>query len=218
MDDATPISIRTGRPEDAARAAPLVYSSGPAAFDYVFGARALELLESSFERDEGLFGCGNHDVAELEGRAVGVGAFYDQAILRARSPGTMSAITRVYGLGAAAVLARAMWVAALMPAPAPGELYVAHLGVEPALRGHGVMTRMLERRIALARADDYRLLALDVARTNPGARRLYERLGFRVVELRRSTVGEGPARVPDHYRMELDLYELPSRRPAHIAE
>ncbi|MCZ7681812.1 MAG: GNAT family N-acetyltransferase [Sandaracinaceae bacterium] len=172
MDDATPISIRTGRPEDAARAAPLVYSSGPAAFDYVFGARALELLETSFERDEGLFGCGNHDVAELEGRAVGVGAFYDHAILRARSPGTMSAIARVYGLGAPAVLARAMWVAALMPAPAAGELYVAHLGVEPALRGHGVMTRMLERRIALAREDDYRLLALDVARTNPGARRL----------------------------------------------
>jgi ribosomal protein S18 acetylase RimI-like enzyme len=44
-----------------------------------------------------------------------------------------------------------------------------------------------------------------VARTNPGAQRLYERLGFRVIELRRSAIGEGRLHVPDHYRMLLDL-------------
>lgn len=205
MAHAMEVTIRMGRPEDAARAAPLMYASGPAAFTYVFGERAIELLETCFERDEGLFGCGNHDVAEVDGRVVAVGAFYDEAILSDRTPGTATGIARVFGLRAPAVLLRAIEIAPLMPSPVAGELYVAHLGVDPALRGHGIMTRMLERRIAMAREADYRLVALDVARNNPGARRLYERLGFRVVELRRSRAGEGAARVPDHYRMELAL-------------
>ncbi|HEY8430637.1 MAG TPA: GNAT family N-acetyltransferase [Sandaracinaceae bacterium] len=199
------LSFRTGRPEDAATAAPLIHASGPAAFTYVFGERALELLTSCWERDEGIFGCGNHEVAVLEKRVVAVGAFYDDAMLRARTAGTATGIARVYGPAAPGVLLRAVRVAPLMPPPVEAELYVAHLAVEPALRGRGIMTRMLERRIEVARASGYRRMALDVARTNPGARRLYERLGFRVVELRRSTVGEGPLRVPDHYRMELDL-------------
>jgi len=197
--------FRRGRAEDAPAAAPLMYASGPAAFDYVFGPKALALLESSFERDEGIFGCTNHEVGVLDRRVVAVGAFYDASMLRRRGPGTMRAIAREYGLGAPRVLVRALAVEALMPPPGEGELYVAHLGVEPALRGQGIMTRMLERNVELARKRGYEAMTLDVARNNPGARRLYERLGFRVIELRRSTAGEGAARVPDHYRMKLDF-------------
>src|SRR5690606_14446335 len=91
--------FRRGRAEDAPAAAPLMYASGPAAFDYVFGPKALALLESSFERDEGIFGCTNHEVGVLDRRVVAVGAFYDASMLRRRGPGTMRAIAREYGLG-----------------------------------------------------------------------------------------------------------------------
>lgn len=199
------VLFRRGRADDASAAAPLVYASGPAAFDYVFGARALELLRTSFERDEGIFGCTNHEVGVIDRRVVAVGAFYDASMLRRRAAGTARAIARLYGFGAAGVLVRALAVEALMPPPAEGELYVAHLGVDPPRRGQGVMTRMLERHVELARRRGYAAVTLDVARTNPGAHRLYERLGFRVVELRRSIAGEGAARVPDHHRMALEL-------------
>lgn len=64
---------------------------------------------------------------------------------------------------------------------------------------------MLERNLELARQRRYRAMVLDVARNNPDAQRLYGRFGFRTIELRRSTLGKGAQRVPDHYRMRLDL-------------
>lgn len=199
------VVLRVGRPEDARAAAPLVLSSGPEAFEYVFGPRAIELVESCFEQDEGLFGCTNHEVAELDGAVVAVGAFYDVEKLRELNAPTVSAVTRMYGLGAPSVFMRGLLVESLMPPPEPGELYVAHLGVAPEQRRRGIMTRMLEERIARARGAGFDRVVLDVARTNPGAQRLYERLGFRVIELRHSAIGEGSSGVPDHYRMHLEL-------------
>jgi ribosomal protein S18 acetylase RimI-like enzyme len=198
------IEVRPGRAEDASVVAPLMRASGPRAFDYIFGERSSDFLRSCFERDEGLFGCGNHEVAVLEGRPVAVGAFYDGAALRQRSLGTLAAIGRFYGVQAAGVLVRALELESMLPPPATGELYVAHLGVEPALRGRGIMSSMIERQIERGRAEGYAMMTLDVARTNI-AMHLYERLGFRVIELRRTTAGRGAARVPDHYRMVREL-------------
>ncbi len=180
-------------------------ASGPEAFEYVFGPRAVELLDACFEQDEGLFGCSNHDVAVLDGRVVAVGAFYDASSLAARSKGTIRSVLRFAGRGAPRVFMRGVLVESLMPPPSSDELYVAHLGVDPEMRRRGVMTRMLEERIDRARASGFRQMALDVARTNPGAQRLYERLGFRVIQLHRSAIGQGRLHVPDHYRMVLAL-------------
>lgn len=195
---------RAARAEDASPAAPLVYASGPSAFEHLFAPDPVRFLERCFARDAGLFGFGNHRVAELDGRVVAVGAFYDARTLRARTPGTVAAIVRTFGARSPRVLLRGARIESLLPPPGSGELYVAHLGVDLSVRGRGVMHGMLEERIAFARGQGYRRMSLDVARANP-ARRLYERLGFRVVELRRSTMGHGAQRVPDHYRMELEL-------------
>lgn len=190
--------------EDAAQAAPRIHDSGPSAFGYLFAPDPVGFLERCFARDEGIFGFGNHQVAVLEDRVVAVGAFYDAAALRRRTPGTVWAILRRFGASAPRVLWRGARVERLLAPPRPGELYVAHLGVEPAVRGRGIMAGMLEAEIAQARRRGYRAMSLDVARDNP-ARRLYERVGFRVVGLRRSALGDERWRVPDHYRMELEL-------------
>ena len=78
------------------------------------------------------------------------------------------------------------------------ELYVAGLAVAPEAQGRGLGTAVLQG--LLARAAARRVpVTLQVLKTNPGARRLYERLGFRAdgetathVRLRHD--GEGPAR------------------------
>ena len=58
------------------------------------------------------------------------------------------------------------------------ELYVASLAVAPEAQGRGLGTAVM--RDLLARAGVRRVpVALQVLKTNPGARRLYERLGFR---------------------------------------
>jgi GNAT superfamily N-acetyltransferase len=66
---------------------------------------------------------------------------------------------------------------------ASGELLLEALAVHPAMRGRGVGTRLILAAEDLALARGLTDVRLDVVDTNPRARRLYERLGFRPVEV-----------------------------------
>jgi ribosomal protein S18 acetylase RimI-like enzyme len=46
------------------------------------------------------------------------------------------------------------------------------------MRGKGIGTRLLESVFDFARTEGFSSVRLDVVDTNPGARRLYERMGF----------------------------------------
>jgi ribosomal protein S18 acetylase RimI-like enzyme len=66
----------------------------------------------------------------------------------------------------------------------PGQVEVAFLQVQPDLRGHGIGTALLELAERLAGERGVRSLGLGVGDDNAGARRLYERLGYRANGLR----------------------------------
>jgi ribosomal protein S18 acetylase RimI-like enzyme len=71
----------------------------------------------------------------------------------------------------------------------PAELFLANLRILPRFQGQGWGTRIL--RDLLRQAQDAGVpMTLQVLRVNQGARRLYERLGLRVIE-----------ETPTHYRM-----------------
>ncbi len=50
--------------------------------------------------------------------------------------------------------------------------------VDPAYRGKGIGTRLFSSLIEFGNTEKYSTIRLDVIDTNPGARKLYERLGF----------------------------------------
>jgi ribosomal protein S18 acetylase RimI-like enzyme len=58
------------------------------------------------------------------------------------------------------------------------DMYIDILAVSPDMRGKGVGTRLLEAVFQIAREKKFKSVSLEVVDTNPGARRLYERLGF----------------------------------------
>lgn len=66
----------------------------------------------------------------------------------------------------------------------PGEVYIDHVVSHPSMRGRGVGTKLLK--MAQQSLGEGERLTLYVARSNPEAQKLYARLGFRVVEKRRS--------------------------------
>lgn len=199
--------FRAGRPDDAALVAPLIYSSGPAAFDYVFSDQrvaATSFLEHAFALG-GLFGHANHVVAERFGQVLAIGAFYSGRGGVLRNAATLRTITSFYGARAARVVVRGLRVEALMPPPGHDEIYVAHLGVHPSARGTGIGTTLIEEQRRRAVRDGYRRMTLDVADDNPRAEQLYRRLGFEIVWERPSTLRRGKIRVPGHRRMALVL-------------
>jgi ribosomal protein S18 acetylase RimI-like enzyme len=59
--------------------------------------------------------------------------------------------------------------------------YIYGFRIKPAYRNKGIGTLMMEKAESDLRKRGYGTVTLNVGRENPGARRLYERLGYRVV-------------------------------------
>jgi ribosomal protein S18 acetylase RimI-like enzyme len=199
------IAFRPAAPGDVEAAVPLIYSSGPAAFDFVFaqaGARgAPDFLRHAFLQGGGEFGWRNHVAGVAEGRVVAIGAGWDgrQSIVF-----TLAAARQIFGffgpIRAWGVILRGLRVETVIRPAGAGEYYLGHLGVDPALRGRGLGARLVADLLTLASACPKAVL--DVAVGNPRAQALYERLGFAVAATRVSTLRNRHGSVGDHRRME----------------
>jgi ribosomal protein S18 acetylase RimI-like enzyme len=202
------IEFRPARPEDAELALPLLYSSSPVAYEYLFGPPAENtraFLRDAFERDAGFLGHGVHTVAVVAGRVVGVGAFYSGADLSGLMPGAFARIFSHYGLGAVRVVTRLARLSRVTRAPERDTHFVTNLGVAPDLRGRGIGAAILRHEMGAARRLGRRRLGLDVAVDNPNAERLYTRLGFAVTKERQPSAHLAAAGIPAVRRMELAL-------------
>jgi ribosomal protein S18 acetylase RimI-like enzyme len=201
-----PLTFRAAAAADVAAAVPLLYSSGPAAFDYVFdtgGARrAQDFLRFAFLKGGGEFGWRVHRVAEFGGRVAAAGAAFDgHAVLRFTIANALQILQFFGPIRAWGVMVRGLRVEAIIRPPRAEEYYVCHVGVREDLRGHGIGTRFMRDLLQGVDAQQHRCAALDVAVSNPRARSLYEKLGFVVDALRASSLQNRLGRVPDHYRM-----------------
>lgn len=199
--------FRPATARDVDAAVPLIHSSGPAAFDYVFavpghsGAQAF--LRRAFIDGAGEFGWRNHVVGELEGTVVAVGAGFGGATALAFTLAVARQILAHYGpRHAPGVIGRGLRVERVIPPPARGMHYLAHLGVTPALRGEGIGRALIDELIRRGVLAGRRRMVLDVAMSNPRAQALYERLGFEVTGERASSLANAQGVVPGHRRME----------------
>lgn len=207
MADIPAVRFRAATAQDAAVAVPLIHSSGPAAFDYVFAlprrSTAQEFLHRAFADGVGEFGWRNHIVGELEGVVVATGAGFGGEAALAFTLAAARQILAHYGLRhGPGVIARGLRVERVIPPPARGMHYLAHLGVSPILRGQGIGRALIDELIRRGVQAGRSRMVLDVAASNPRAQALYERSGFAVTEERRSVLANAQGAVPDHRRME----------------
>ena len=203
-------TFRAAVATDADVAVPLIYSSGPAAFDYVFAGgkpgRALEFLRFAFVDGAGEFGYRNHVVAVLDNDVVGVGAAWDGRAGLSFMLAAAAQILRFFGpLRAIGVIVRGLKVEQVIRPPRGDEYYIAHLGVCDPLRGKGIGAGLVRQLLGQTDRGRHRVAALDVAASNPRAEVLYVRLGFAVEALRQSTLRSHDHIVADHRRMRLPL-------------
>lgn len=211
----TGLSFRPAQPSDVATAVPLIHSSGPAAFDYVFAVAgsgdAQAFLRRAFVDGAGEFGWRNHVVGVIDGAVVAVGAGYGGDT---RWPFTLAAARQIfshYGVRrAVGVVMRGLRVESVIPPPAGAMHYLGHLGVCPSLQGQGVGSALIRHLLQPVAASAESAIVLDVATTNDKAQRLYQRLGFEVVGERRSRLANAHGVVPDHRRMQWQAGRAPS--------
>jgi ribosomal protein S18 acetylase RimI-like enzyme len=199
---------------DVADAVPLIYSSGPGAFDYVFnigGARdAQAFLRFAYLHGGGEFGWRAHRIAEMDGQVAAAGAGFDgRTVMRFTIAGALQILVFYGPIRAWGVMVRGLRVEAIIRPPRAEEYYLCHLGVREEIRGHGIGARFIRHLLEGLDAKRHRCATLDVAVTNPRAQLLYERLGFTLEALRASKLQNRHGRVADHYRMSRSVAAHP---------
>lgn len=198
------INFRGATPKDVDAAVPLIFSSGPGAFDYIFSPKpgqAQEFLRYTFQDGAGEFGYKNHIVGELDGKVVAIGAAFDGESTLNFFLAAGRQIASFYGLAAFSVIRHGLQVESIIQPPKGRLHYIAHLGVDPSLQSKGIGSRLVEHLMEQGRKAGKTQTALDVSVLNPRAQELYKRLGFQLTVHRPSTL-KG---VPSHNRLERAL-------------
>ncbi|UXD88481.1 GNAT family N-acetyltransferase [Thalassolituus hydrocarboniclasticus] len=201
------LSFRPCVANDVSTAVPLIYSSGPGAFDYVFCSRhareAQDFLQQAFINGRSEFGFQQHLAAVLDGEVVGVGALRTQP----ESAGFMLAALRDIGSFYAAaqipgVIYRGLRTERVIRPPQANRGLIYQLGVKPQMRGRGIGEQLVQQLILRAQTLALTHVALDVADNNPRARALYLRLGFKPRVIRHGGFQSAFGGVGSHEYME----------------
>jgi ribosomal protein S18 acetylase RimI-like enzyme len=203
------LNFRPASVEDADAAVPLIYASGPEQFDYVFcvndAGQALRFLHAAFVSGRGRFGWPNYTIACVDDRVVGIGTaqgaeanlrfFFEDGWL----------ILRHYGLRAFGVMFRGLRAERILLPPTRGEWMIAHLAMAPTERGQGIGARMVNYLLDRGARAGKATAVLDVSIENTRAEALYQRLGFKLVIERPSTMKSAYGRFMNHRRMMLRI-------------
>jgi ribosomal protein S18 acetylase RimI-like enzyme len=147
------LTFRPATAADMAAAVPLIHSSGPAAFDYVFAVPGMgdaqAFLRRAFADGAGEFGWRNHVVGVLDGVVVAVGAGFGGDTKWRFTLAAARQILGHYGWRrAAGVIVRGLKVESVIPPPAGAMYYLGHLGVSESLRGQGAGTALVDHLLA----------------------------------------------------------------------
>ena len=186
------LNIRPARPEDAKEVAPLIYSSGPRAFEFIFSngkkQACLGFLQDCFTRKSLMFSYEHHHVVEDQGQVVAIiGAFTKRSMGKTQLSTGIQIIRYLGILGGFKSLLRGLkFERKLVKPPLIDCYYICHVGVRADYQGLGIGEKMVAFIESVAHEKGISKLSLDVSVINPRAQKLYERLGFSVIETNES--------------------------------
>ncbi|MBN2380000.1 GNAT family N-acetyltransferase [candidate division WOR-3 bacterium] len=175
------VILRPARPEDATKAAELIYTTGPKSFNLAFGSydRAIALIRRMFAEQDTIMSFNQATVAEFEGQTVGVLVLLDRKIERRTQARTGVELLKLSGplfiLFRFPVYLRQGRL--ILPIP-PDTLFIADVAVSANFQGKGIGRLLMKHAESVAVQKDYTSLCLDVAKDNFPAISLYKRLGY----------------------------------------
>jgi ribosomal protein S18 acetylase RimI-like enzyme len=168
------LQIHSGVPRTQRKTvAKIFYESFQDKFARIFGdpRKATELIARIIREDRIL-------VALIDGQAVGfAGLHYNGTNLMKFQ---LAEIVRIYGLSTIRVLL--YFLITLLTEPKANQLHLEVLVVQEQYRNQGIGTKLLRSTIAFAEQQRFSQIRLEVVNTNPKAKKLYERMGFRKVK------------------------------------
>ncbi len=180
--------IRPAESQDSAVAAGLVFLSGPAAFEHIFGSGhdpdIRDFLKAEFAKPATMFSHRHHFVYEQDGQLIATIGGFDKPSHDATLMGNAKAIFSQYGWRG--IVKGLVFELRLVKPPRKGCYYLCHIAVDPQWRGKGIAAQLIDFMTVRAQGLGYSTLSLDVAELNIGALRLYQQMGFKLVKRNKS--------------------------------
>lgn len=173
--------IRPARAQDAPAAAPLIYSTGPAAFNLAFGSKdkATSIIRRLFAKPGNPMSFEYTKVAELKGLLAGILTLSDRAIEVKTQPQMGTQLLRI--CGPILILSRLpihLRLRSLTKLTSDGELCIEDIAVLPQMRGKGIGKILMNQVESLASGKGYFAISLYVSRDNFNAIGFYLRFGY----------------------------------------
>lgn len=202
------IEVRNCVAADVAEVVPLMYLAGPESFRYVFSVdykeQAVDFLHYAYRCGDGEFGYNDHQVM-VEGDCI-VG-LVGRRTAKDNLKYTMAAIKQIFGYygfyKGIGVLVRGLRFEAIVAPPKKDTIYLHNLAVIPQQQGSGIGAKLIEHFLAEEKKKGTHMVSLNVAETNPGAKKLYERLGFVVKNKKTGNLISQYGRGVSHEYMEI---------------
>lgn len=195
---------------DMEKALPLIISSGPEAFRYVFcdcqSEQLTSFLERAFVAKGNEFSHDQHLALIDKQRLVAVGALRYAEQTHRFTVAAMRLIFAHYSPQAALRTAwRGLRTESVIKPPGKGVAFIYQLAVCPEQRSRGFGRQMIAELLSRARQQGYRRAGLNVSVENPRAQALYEQLGFHVKREYSSQLRSSHGYVPGQRYMECEL-------------
>jgi ribosomal protein S18 acetylase RimI-like enzyme len=179
------LRLRAAQVDDAPFAASMLRLSMGSLADHLFGRKPgniEKLLEKLFARDAGRFGYKHAFIAAFENTSVGLLVASRGDKVNRLNLETIPHLMAVLGPAKAVGF---IWRVVMLPGGKEAEddeLYISNLGIIPSMQGRFFGTHMLAHAEKLAQDRNLAKCSLIVGWHNTSARRLYERVGYQVVE------------------------------------
>jgi ribosomal protein S18 acetylase RimI-like enzyme len=168
--------------------AELIYQSAPEMFTFMFGSQVIAILTDLVQQSQNPFSYRHVRVAEAKHRILGIATLIAAKELNNKTDyRTRLSAWQQLRLKFTDYLILNRVVRHDYPA---NTFYIANLAVDPAHRGQGIGTQLLQRCIADATTAQADSVYISVDVHNPRAQKLYESLGFQVLETKKLYLGK----------------------------
>lgn len=203
--------FRPAVPEDVDIAVPLIYSSGPPSFEYVFKVSeqkdAQAFLKFIFVKEGSEFSYTNHicminDQQEI----IGIGSHFGEDAVKGFTRSAIQHIFSFYGIiNGCKVLRRGLQVEKIITPPKGDTEVLAHLAILSSHQSKGHGSTLMQHLFKIAKQRGKSTVSLDVSHENHRAKELYEKTGFTIMKRSVSKLKNKFSYVADHDKMYKDI-------------
>ena len=133
MKESAKIEFRKSNKSEVDQAVPLIYSSGPDAFEYVFKNTrvvATDFLKYAFVREGGEFSFRNHYSLYLNDQMIGIGSVFNAKEAGRFTLHDAFKILRFYKFHSFPTLKNGIKIERIIRLPHKNEIVLAHLAIE----------------------------------------------------------------------------------------